>query len=55
MYKYPAQYIDIFTTATSLTSCSKRKIVDAWKSNSVFVATSYYTDWAADKCAVRFE
>ena len=41
-----------FTSATSLTTCNKRKIADAWKSSAVFVATSYDTDWAADKCTV---
>ena len=44
---------DIFASATSLTSCSKFKIVDAWKSSSVFVATTYDTDWIADKCAIE--
>jgi surface protein len=37
-------------TATSLTTCNKRLIADAWKSSSVFVATTYDTDWAADAC-----
>ena len=41
--------------ATSLTTCNKRKIADAWKSSAVFVATDYDTDWAADTCPVRFE
>ena len=44
-----------FTSTTSLTTCNKRKIADAWKSSSVFVATTYDTDWAADTCTVRFE
>ena len=44
-----------FTSTTSLTSCNKRKIADAWKSSSVFVATSYDEDWAADTCPVRLE
>jgi hypothetical protein len=44
-----------FTSATSLTSCNKRKIADAWKSSAVFVATTYATDWATDTCPVRFE
>ena len=44
-----------FTSTTSLTSCNKRKIADAWKSSSVFVATTYDEDWAADTCTVRFE
>jgi hypothetical protein len=43
-----------FTSTTSLTTCNKRKIADAWKSNSVFVATTYVTDWASDTCTVRF-
>ena len=44
---------DAFASTTSLTSCSKRKIVDAssWKSNSAF--DSYKTSWAADACPVR--
>ena len=45
----------IFDGATSLTSCNKREIADAWKGNSVFDATTYDTDWAADTCTVRFE
>jgi len=44
-----------FSSATSLTTCNKRKIADAWKSSAVFVATTYDTDWAADTCTVRFE
>ena len=40
-----------FTSTTSLTSCSKRTIADAWKSNSAF--DSYKTSWAADACPVR--
>jgi hypothetical protein len=44
-----------FTSTTSLTTCDKRKIADAWKSSSVFVATTYVTDWAGDTCPVRFE
>jgi hypothetical protein len=45
-----------FVGTASLTTCNKRKIADAWKSNSVFVATTYDTDWAADTCiTVRFE
>ena len=40
-----------FLDATSLTSCNKRKIADAWASTStVFNDSSYATDWAADKC-----
>jgi hypothetical protein len=42
-----------FDGATSLTTCNKRKIADAWKSSAVFVATTYDTDWAADTCPVR--
>ena len=41
--------------STSLTTCNKRKIADAWKGNTAFDATSYDTDWAADACKVRFE
>jgi surface protein len=44
-----------FTSTTSLTTCNKRKIADAWNSITAFVATSYDTDWAADTCTVRFE
>jgi surface protein len=44
-----------FLLTTSLTTCNKRKIADAWKSNSAFVATTYVTDWAGDTCTVRFE
>ena len=42
--------MNIFKDATSLTSCSKRKIVDAWTSNSVFTDTTYDTDWAGETC-----
>ena len=44
-----------FASTTSLTTCNKRKIADAWKSSAVFVATTYDTDWTADTCTVRFE
>ena len=40
-----------FTSTTSLTTCNKRLIADAWKSNSAFA--TYDTDWAADTCTVR--
>ena len=47
---------DTFNGATSLTTCNKRKIADAWKSSAVFKDdTTYDTDWAADTCTVRFE
>jgi surface protein len=39
-----------FVSTTSLTTCNKRKLADAWKSSAVFVATTYDTTWAADKC-----
>ena len=39
-----------FTSTTSLTTCNKRKIADAWKSSAAFTATTYDTDWAADAC-----
>ena len=46
-----------FDGAMSLTSCTKRKIADAWTAasdpgGSAFTATSYDTDWAADVCFV---
>jgi hypothetical protein len=44
-----------YSTITSLTTCNKRKIADAWKSSAVFTATSYDEDWAGDTCTVRFE
>jgi hypothetical protein len=37
-----------FTSTTSLTTCNKRKIADAWKSNSAF--DTYNTAWLADIC-----
>jgi hypothetical protein len=44
-------FADAFLNAPSLTACSKRKIADAWiKSSATFVATSYNTDWADEKC-----
>ena len=39
-----------FLSATSLVSCNKRLVADAWKSNTFFVATTYDTDWATDTC-----
>jgi hypothetical protein len=43
-----------FEAATSLTSCHKREIADAWKSNSEFKdRTPYVDDWAAETCGVR--
>ena len=46
-----------FDGAMSLTSCTKRKIADAWTAasdpgGSAFTVTSYDTDWAADVCFV---
>ena len=44
---------DTFTSPTSLTSCNKRKIVDAWTPiSAVFVATTYDTDWAGEPWCV---
>jgi hypothetical protein len=40
--------IDTFFSTTSLTTCNKRKIADAWKSNSAF--GTYNTAWLADIC-----
>ena len=45
--------INTFRSTSSLTSCNKRKIADAWKSSSAFF--TYKTDWATDTCPVRFE
>ena len=36
-----------FNGATSLTSCNKRKIADAWASSTVF---NYGSEWASDTC-----
>ena len=44
-----------FNSATSLASCNRRKIADAWKSSAAFTKTTYDTAWSADKCTVRFE
>ena len=44
-----------FYLTTSLTTCNKRKIADAWKSSAVFKGTDYDTAWAADTCPVRFK
>ena len=41
---------NMFLNAAGLTSCIKRKIADAWKSSSIFVATTYDTDWAGETC-----
>ena len=43
----------IFYGTKAITSCNKRKIADAWKSNAAFTATDYDTDWATDTCPVR--
>jgi surface protein len=40
-----------FYKATSLASCSKRKIVDVWRSSHVFVDTTYVTKWASETCS----
>ena len=39
----------MFHKADSLTSCNKRMIADAWKTNVVF-KNSYGTEWANDSC-----
>ena len=41
-----------FSSTTSLTTCNKRKIADAWKGNSQF-NTKYNVAWAGDTCPVR--
>ena len=41
---------DTFTATTSLTTCNKRKIADAWKSSATFTGTTYDTDWAGETC-----
>ena len=41
-----------FFNTNALTSCNKRKIADAWKSNAAFAADTYDTEWANDKCPV---
>ena len=35
----------------SLTSCNKRKIADAWKSNSKFGTATTVADWSGETCA----
>ena len=35
---------------TSITSCNKRLIADAWASNIAFTNTTYTTDWANETC-----
>ena len=39
---------DTFLDATFLTSCAKRQIIDAWKSN--VVSSAYVIEWATDAC-----
>jgi surface protein len=39
-----------FLSASSLTSCTKRTIADAWASSTVFAATNYPADWAGENC-----
>jgi len=43
---------ETFSGTSSLTSCNKRLIADAWtnRSSAVFTATTYDTDWAGAKC-----
>jgi hypothetical protein len=43
----------IFNGATSLTSCNKREIVDAWNNSIAFKTTPYDTEWATDTCKDR--
>ena len=45
--------VNIFKDITKLSPCNKRKIADKWKVNAAFDATTYDTDWPADKCLVR--
>jgi surface protein len=44
---------NMFNGASSLTPCNKRRVADAWASNTAFEDTSYDTDWAADTCPVQ--
>jgi hypothetical protein len=37
--------------SVALTSCNKRKIADAWASNTAFKNTTYIAGWDADKCS----
>jgi surface protein len=39
-----------FFNAAALTSCNKRKIADAWKTNAAWVTRTYDTDWSSDTC-----
>ena len=41
---------DMFDKATSLDSCNKRKIANAWKGN---IAFTYTSAWAVETCTVR--
>jgi len=41
-----------FNGASSLGSCNKRKIADAWAGNLAFKATTYTADWTADACPI---
>ena len=41
---------DMFDEATSLDTCNKRKIADAWKGNNAF---KYASAWAGETCTVR--
>ena len=43
------------TCYNAITTCNKRKIADAWKSNAAFVATYGGKYWALKTCPVRFE
>ena len=44
---------NMFNGASSLTPCNKRRVADAWASNTAFKATSYDTAWAANTCPVQ--
>ena len=39
---------DAFTGAVGLTSCNKKRIDDAWRSNTVFKASDF--GWTSDRC-----
>ena len=40
--------IDAFKDAVGLTSCNKKRIDDAWKSNVLFKASDF--GWTSDRC-----
>ena len=44
------QYMINTFGGTALDSCNKRRMADAWATNSEFISRGYVTLWASDLC-----